>query len=86
MPGALVADADPDGAILVMDAHCDHRSLEARVGHARHRQQQLAGEKRRLLNHRRDNGTAARATGQYLRTCHPASLSAASPDAKENSQ
>ena len=40
--GALVADADADRAILVVDAHGDHRTLEARIGHAGHRQQQLA--------------------------------------------
>jgi hypothetical protein len=59
-PGALVADADPDRAIFVMDAHRDHRPLEARVGHSRHRQQQLAGQETRLLDHRNDNETPAR--------------------------
>ena len=43
-PGALVADADTDRALLVMRTHRDHRPLESRVGHARHRQQQFAGE------------------------------------------
>jgi hypothetical protein len=50
-PRALVADADPDGAILVMNAHRDDCALEARVGHSRHCQQQLAGQECRLLNH-----------------------------------
>jgi len=39
---ALVPNPDADRAILVMDAHGDDRALETRVGHARHRQQQLA--------------------------------------------
>ena len=49
--GALVADADADRAILVVNAQGDHRALEPRVGHARHRQQQLAGQERRVLGH-----------------------------------
>ena len=58
--GALVADADADRAILVMDAHRDHRPLEARVGHARHGEQQLAGQEARLV-HRPLTMAAARA-------------------------
>jgi hypothetical protein len=63
---ALVADADPDGAILVMDAHGDHRPLEPWVGHSRHCQQQFAGQERGLLRHSRDHATPGRG-GQYLR-------------------
>jgi hypothetical protein len=47
----LVADANPNGAIFIMDAHCDHGPLKARIGHSRHCQQQLAGEEIRLLHH-----------------------------------
>jgi hypothetical protein len=39
---ALVADSDSDRAIFVMDAHRNHRPLEARIGHAGHCEQQLA--------------------------------------------
>ncbi len=60
--GALVADADPDRAILVMDAERDDRALEPRVGHSRHREQQLAGQIGRLIGHRstmrRGSGTS----------------------------
>jgi hypothetical protein len=64
--GALVADADADGAILVVDAHGDHGAFEARVGHSWHRQQQLAGKEVGLLDHRNDHGTLPR-DGQDLR-------------------
>jgi hypothetical protein len=57
---ALVADPDADGAIFVVDAHSDHGPLETRVGHSRHRQQQLAGQETRLLDHRNDNETPQR--------------------------
>src|SRR5690349_9800715 len=50
-PRALVPDADPDRAILVVDAHCDHRALEPRVGHARHRQEELARKESWLIGH-----------------------------------
>ena len=46
--GALVTDADADRAILVVDAHRDHRPLEARIADAGHGQQQLAGQEARL--------------------------------------
>ena len=49
--GALVADADADRTIFVVHAHGDHGALEPRVGHSRHRQQQLAGQEGRLINH-----------------------------------
>jgi hypothetical protein len=62
----FVSDADADRPIFVMDAHCDDRALESRIGHSRHCQQQLAGEEARLLDHRRDNGTLRRG-GQGLR-------------------
>ncbi len=42
-PGALLADADADGAILVVNAQRDYRALEARIGHPGHGQQKLAG-------------------------------------------
>ena len=41
-PGALVANADADCSILVMDAHGDHCPLEPRVADAWHREQELA--------------------------------------------
>jgi hypothetical protein len=34
-----------------MDAHRDDCALEARIGHSGHRQQQLAGQERRMLDH-----------------------------------
>ena len=43
-PGADVADADAEGAVLVMHAHGDRRVVETRVAHAGHGQQQAAGE------------------------------------------
>jgi len=46
-----VADADPDRAVFVMNAHCDDRPLKAGVGHSRHGEEQLAGQEGRLLNH-----------------------------------
>ncbi len=49
-PGPLVADPDPDGAVLVVDANGDHRPLEARVGHPGHRKQQLARQETRLVH------------------------------------
>jgi hypothetical protein len=48
--GALMADSDADGAILVVDANGDHGSLEARVGHSGHCQQQLARQETRLVH------------------------------------
>jgi hypothetical protein len=51
-PGALLADANPDRAILVMDAHRDDRPLEPRIGHPGHCQQQLAGKETGLFHHR----------------------------------
>ena len=44
------AEADAERAILVMDAHRDHRFLEARIADARHGEQELAGEERRLVH------------------------------------
>jgi hypothetical protein len=48
---ALVADADADRAVFVVDAHGDDRTLEPRVGHSGHRQQQFAGQEGRFINH-----------------------------------
>jgi peroxiredoxin len=45
-PGALVADADSDRSILVVDAHGDDRALESRVGHSRHCEEELSGQER----------------------------------------
>ena len=63
MPGALVADADSDRAIFVMNAHGDDRMLEPRVADAGHRQQQLAGQEARTVhdvqNALRPNGLQA---------------------------
>jgi hypothetical protein len=63
--GPLVTDTDAHGAILVVDAHGDYRSLEARVGHSRHGQKQLAREERRtvhvvMMERQRRTGKAAR--------------------------
>ena len=67
MPGALVADADPDRAILVMDAHRDDRALETRVGHSRHRQQQLAGQESGRLDPSSRQWAGTARAGQDLR-------------------
>jgi hypothetical protein len=72
--GALVTDADPDGAVFIMRAHGNHCPLEPRVGHPRHRQQQLAGQETRLIRHEFDHGTPPRVE-QY----GPAQLTAAKP-------
>src|SRR5205085_1923248 len=44
--------ADAERAILVMDAHRDHRLLEARVADARHCQEELADEISRVFHRR----------------------------------
>jgi len=49
-----------------MDAQGDHGALEARIGHSRHRQEQLAGQEGRLTSHAGDNA-ALRRGGQGLR-------------------
>jgi len=54
--GSLVTDANPHRAILVMNAHGDHRPLEARVGHSRHRQEKFAGQEGGLTRHARTMG------------------------------
>jgi hypothetical protein len=59
-PRALVPDADSDRAILIMDAHRDHGALESRVGHARHRQEELAREEGWLIGHKSDNERRSR--------------------------
>jgi hypothetical protein len=58
-----MADSNSDRAVLVVDAHRDDRALEARIRHSRHRQEQLAGQESRLLNHAVDNA-ALRRDGQ----------------------
>jgi hypothetical protein len=50
-PGALVADADANGAILVVNTHGDDRALKARVGHSGHCEKQLSGQEGRLMRH-----------------------------------
>lgn len=40
--GALVANADPDRTVFVMNANRDHRALKPRITDARHCQEQLA--------------------------------------------
>ena len=62
----LIIDADPHRSILVVDAQGDDRALEPRVGHSRHRQQQLAGQEGRLVGHAFDNATRQRG-GQVLK-------------------
>ena len=64
--GTLVTDADADGAIFVVDAHRDDGALEARVGHSRHRQQQLARQEGRSFRHHGDHGPRG-PDGQALR-------------------
>jgi hypothetical protein len=49
-PRALVADANANRAIFVMDAHRDHGVLEARIADAGHGQQQFAGQETRTLH------------------------------------
>ena len=60
-PGALVADADADRAILVMNAQGGDAAFKAGIGHAWHREQQLSGEKRRVW-HRLSMPRACRRT------------------------
>ena len=55
---ALVADADADRAVFVVNAQRNHRPLEARVGHAGHRQQQLAGKETRIIHPPSKHGAA----------------------------
>src|SRR6185369_569380 len=50
-PGALMADADADRPVLIVDAHRNDRALEARVRHAGHRQEKLSGQEGRLAGH-----------------------------------
>ena len=50
--GAQVTDADADRAIVVMHCHRDDRAVEARVGHAGHCQEQLAGQETRDIHDR----------------------------------
>jgi len=45
-----MADADPNRAIVVVDADGDHRPLEPGIGHPRHCEQQFAGEEGRLIH------------------------------------
>jgi hypothetical protein len=63
-PRPLVADSNSDRAILVMNAHGDHCSFEARVGHARHGQKQLAGQERRTFHVANDGAAAADRQGR----------------------
>ena len=82
MPARLWPMPIADRAIFVVNAHRDHRALEARVGHSRHRQQQLAGQEGRLFRHMRDNEPRQRG-GQALRRRPGRSYLAVSTDAKE---
>jgi hypothetical protein len=49
-PGALLAYADPDRAVLVMDANRNHCPLEARIGHPGHGKEKLARKETRLVH------------------------------------
>jgi hypothetical protein len=44
-PRPLVADADPNCSIVVMNAQRGDASFKAGIGHARHGKQQLSGKK-----------------------------------------
>jgi hypothetical protein len=55
----LMTNPDSDRAILIVDAQGNHRPLEARIGHSRHRQQQFAGQKRGRLRHKGTMGRQA---------------------------
>ena len=48
--GSFVADADPNGAVFVMNTHGNHRPLEAGIGHSGHRKKQLARQETRLIH------------------------------------
>jgi hypothetical protein len=50
-----MADSDADSAVFVVNAERDDCPFEPWVGHARHRQQQFAGQETRLLFHLCDN-------------------------------
>ena len=52
-PGHDPAEADAERALLVMDAHRDHRFLEARIADARHGEQELAREEARRVHRAR---------------------------------
>jgi hypothetical protein len=41
---ARLADADAERALIVVNAHRDHRTVETLVHHARHRQQEPSGQ------------------------------------------
>src|SRR6185312_2886068 len=62
--GALVAHADSDGAVFVVDADSDHCPLKPRIGHSGHRQEQLAGEEIRLSDHSETTMRRCRSAGK----------------------
>jgi hypothetical protein len=62
----LVADADADRAILVVNAHRDDGALKSRIGHSGHGEKQLARQETRLINHSATMGRS-RATGKAIR-------------------
>jgi hypothetical protein len=47
---AILSDTDAVRAIFVVDTNRDHGALEARVGHPRHREQELAGQELRSVH------------------------------------
>jgi hypothetical protein len=57
---SLVADADSNRAILVVDADRDDGPFEARVGHPGHCEKQLAGQKLRRVHASKMDSAAAR--------------------------
>jgi hypothetical protein len=59
-PGSLMADADSDRAILVMDTHGDHCPLKARITDSGHGQKQLAGQEAGRV-HADENAPGAKA-------------------------
>ena len=65
-PGSLVANANANRPVFVVNAYGDDGALEPRVRHSRHREEELAGEETGLFDHARDN-ERRKCDGQGLR-------------------
>ena len=76
------AEADAERALLVMDAHRDHRFLEARIADARHGEQELAGKEAGRV-HRLTIGVSARTGNRRASIAGRAALLRGRPDPNE---
>ena len=79
-----MADADADRAIFVVDAQRDHRALEARIGHSRHRQQQLAGQETSVASTTARQWAAATRRARLEAAVRPSLSAAFNPHREEN--